>query len=209
MFLIIETATVRGLIALCEEDQVLAEQELLLGLANSRSLEPAMEALFKKVGKKPKDLQFVACGTGPGSYTGLRVGAASAKAVAIGCNIPLVGISSLKGFCPPEDYQGDYRVCVDARIGGIYVLEDGIEKLLPAEKLQNLACVVTPQWEPLKQRISAEKVFERGPSAKALMHEAKEKFNKKQYSSDGTLELQYLRLTQAEIEKLPNKQHFE
>ncbi len=201
MFLIIETATVRGLIALCESGRVLAEEELVLGLANSRSLEPALVALFKKVNKKPKDLEFVACGHGPGSYTGLRVGAASAKAIAVGCKIPLVGISSLKGFCPPEEYKGEYIVCVDARIGGIYVLEKGVEKLASVETLKNLSAVVTPDWEPLKQRISAEKVFETKPSAVALMHEASEKFNKKEYSLDGSLALQYLRLTQAEIER--------
>jgi len=201
MFLIIETATVRGLIALCVGEKVLFEEPLTLGLANSRALEPALEALCKKAAIRPQQLEFVACGQGPGSYTGLRVGAACAKAIAVGCNIPLVAISSLKGFIPPADYRGDYTVCIDAKIGGIYILEEGQEKLVPPEYLQGVKCVVTPQWEPLKNRISAEKVFETGPSAHILAAEASKKFTKKEYSVDGTLPLLYMRLTQAEIEK--------
>lgn len=226
MFILIETATNRGLIALCERDTVIGYKELPLGLANSRLLEPSLDALLKGAGVLPKDLEFVAVGQGPGSYTGLRVGAASAKAIAIGCNIPLVGFSSLRGFVPPSDFFGSYLAVIDAKIGGVYVQEaiktsDGItflrkEALMPfeqfVEQLKAVPVLVTPSWEPLAKRLQGifvPEVFETSPSANQLLLESNEKFVNKEYSIDGSLPLLYLRLTQAEMEKLPNKGQFQ
>lgn len=226
MFLIIDTATTRGLIALCEKDAVVAFKELGLGLANSRLLEPSLDDLLKEVGISPKDLEFVAVGQGPGSYTGLRVGAASAKAIAIGCNIPLVGISSLRGFVPPTDFLGSYLSVIDAKIGGVYLQEAvktedsitflGKEALVPFEQfvqeLKRVPRIVTPSWEPLAKRLQGifmPEVFEIGPSPKQFLLESNEKFVNKECSFDGSLPLLYLRLTQAEMEKLPNKGQFQ
>jgi tRNA threonylcarbamoyladenosine biosynthesis protein TsaB len=222
MFLIIDTATNRGLIALGAEYGVVSCKELVLGLANSRLLEPSLQKLLQEAGITPKDLEYVAVGQGPGSYTGLRVGAACAKAISIGCGIPLVGISSLRGFSPPSDFLGSYLAVIDAKIGGVYVLEalqtkDGItflseDRLVPfdqfVQELKRVPYIVTPAWEPLAKRLQgilAPTVFETGPSAKRLLVESNEKFVKKDCTEDGTLPLLYLRLTQAEMEKLPNK----
>lgn len=226
MFLIIETATARALIALCDHHKVLAKKELQLALASSGDLEPSLQQLLHDAHILPKDLEFVAVGQGPGSYTGLRVAAASAKAISIGCSIPLVGISSLKGFVPPADFLGSYLAAVDAKIGGVYVLaaektKDGItffgkEKLLPfhefVEALKLCPFIATPAWEPIAKRLEGSfkpQVFETSPSAEQLFLESQAKFSKKEYTLDGTLPLLYLRLTQAEMEKLPNKGQFQ
>jgi len=226
MFLIIETATSRALIALCDQHKVLAKKELQLALASSSDLEPALQQLLQNAHILPKDLEFVAVGQGPGSYTGLRVGAASAKAISIACNIPLVGLSTLRGFVPPADFLGAYLAAIDAKIGGVYVLaaektKDGItffgeEKLMPwlefVEALKLCPFIATPAWEPIAKRLEASvkpQVFETSPSAEQLFLESKEKFANKEYTLDGTLPLLYLRLTQAEMEKLPNKGQFQ
>ncbi len=218
MFLIIETATAKGLIALSDGDRVVHEKELVLGLANSRLLEPALHKLMNDAGVKVKDLEYVAVGRGPGSYTGLRVGAACAKALSIGSRIPLVGISSLRGYLPPVDFRGNFLVAIDAKTGGVYVQEgrvgeDGVsfigeEKLVPFDEfvalVRSIPYVATPAWAPLAKRLEGQvlpTVFETGPSAKQLLQEARKNFIDKVYSVDGTLELRYLRLTQAEIEK--------
>jgi tRNA threonylcarbamoyl adenosine modification protein YeaZ len=215
-FLVLDTATSRGLVALCDKTQVLIEKELLLGLGNSRVLEPTLQAMFQEVGITPKDLTFVAVGIGPGSYTGLRVGAASAKGLAFGLQIPLVGVSSLHLFAAPKDFFGKYLVAIDAKIGGVYLLENDTPSLVSVEefmkKLAETPVVVTPAWEPLAKRLSGNntpKVFETGPSAHKFLLKAKEKFDNKEYSLDGSLQLLYLRRTQAELEKLPNKGDFE
>ena len=222
MFLIIETATSRGLIALCSNDKIIAQTELLLGLSNSRALEPALQRLLQEARVLPRSLQFVAVGQGPGSYTGLRVGAASAKAIAVGGNIPLVGLNSLRGFLPPDDFVGSFVAAIDAKIGGVYTLRgnkthDGVtfddeERLTPFEEFEEIIntidAIATPGWELLQKRLKNsfnKKVFEVGPSAQQLFLESKNKFENKEYSVDGSLPLLYLRLTQAEMEKLPNK----
>lgn len=222
MHLIIDTATNRGLIALGSNDKVISYKELALGLANSRQLEPSLQQLLAEAGIAPKDLEYVAVGQGPGSYTGLRVGAACAKAIAIGCEIPLVGLRSLRGFLPPTDFLGSYLAVIDAKIGGVYVQEaiqskEGVtflseEKLMPfdqfVQELKRVPYIATPTWDALAKRLEgifAPTVFETGPSAKQLLAESNEKFVKKEYTMDGSLPLLYLRLTQAEMEKLPNK----
>ena len=209
MHLIIDTATVHGLLALCDESVVLAQKSLPIGLSNSRTVEPELKELFAECGKRPQDLTYVAVGVGPGSYTGLRVGAACAKAIAFACSIPLVGISSLRGFIPPKEYSGPYLVAIDARIGGIYLLDaTGEDRLVSLqqfqESLERVGVVVTPAWEPIRKRLVGNfspKVFETGPSAEQLFLESKKKFSNKEYSLDGSLVLSYLRLTQAEMEK--------
>ncbi len=218
MHLVIETATAHGLLALCDDKGVIGEKSLPIGLSNSRTVEPLLKELFTESGRAPKELDFVAAGIGPGSYTGIRVGAACAKAIAYGCRIPLVGISSLRGFIPPLEYLGPYLVAIDARIGGIYtLLADktaagitfiGDDRLVSVDSFQELlgrvGYVVTPAWEPIRKRLAGHflpKVFETGPSSLQLFIESKQKFDRKEYSMDGALTLAYLRLTQAEMEK--------
>lgn len=222
MFLIIETASSRGLVVLCDETKVLASKEFHLGLGASGQLEPGIDLLFCEAKKSPAELQYVAVGVGPGSYTGIRVGVSSAKALSFAFKIPLVGISSLHSFLPPADFEGSFLAAIDAKIGGVYVIEGkkqaslvefmGHAEIVPFEifeqKLAHVACLVTPAFKPLEQRLTAvfaAPVYEKGPSGAQMAIEAQAKFQAKEYSLDGTVQLLYLRATQAEMEKLPNK----
>jgi len=87
------------------------------------------EELSKSLGRRIKELldqhpsfraNFIAIGTGPGSYTGIRVGAAMAKALAFGWQIPLFGFGSLQSFLPAQ--EGRFAVLTDAHMGGCYCL---------------------------------------------------------------------------------------
>lgn len=208
MFLLIETATSRGLIALGHEGKMLQAAEIPLGLGNSRNLEPELERLFKNQKIQPKDLEFVAVGIGPGSYTGIRVGVASAKALAFALNLPLVPLDSLQGFIPPSDWQGRFLAVIDARIGGVYLRDGADTTLVPfevfVEKAKSCSCIVTPDFAPLQKRLKEElslQVFETGPNAATLCRLAEAAYREGRYSSDGQVHIAYLRLTQAESEK--------
>lgn len=209
--LLIETATERGLVALVKGSEVIQAIPLPFGLQNSKTLLPTIDFLLKEHSVLPKELSFVGVGVGPGSYTGLRVGVAAAKGIAFACNLPLIAFSSLEAFMPEEPDL--FAVMFDAKIGGAYLLEKGgTSKVLPLEEitLDPGTIVITPQANPLRKKW--EKLYpelhlnwvEQGPIPQKIAKIAWEKWEKKEYSPDGEVEIQYLRKTQAEIEKTGN-----
>ena len=108
--LIIETSGEKGGLILAKQGQCIASRTLLGGPELSQSLAQEVKDLL--AGASPK---LIAVGIGPGSYTGIRVGAALAKALAYGWKIPCLGFCSLRAFGLPP-------ILVDARGGGIYAL---------------------------------------------------------------------------------------
>ncbi len=111
--LIIETSGEKGGLILAKQGQCIASRTLLGGPELSQSLAQEVKDLL--AGASPK---LIAVGIGPGSYTGIRVGAALAKALAYGWKIPCLGFCSLRAFGLPP-------ILVDARGGGIYALLEG------------------------------------------------------------------------------------
>ena len=93
--LAIETATTRGSVALLREGQSAKVRNLDPLVGSARTLAPAIELLLTDAKIGPRQVDLIAVSTGPGSFTGLRVGIATAKtlAYALGCGI--VGIDTL------------------------------------------------------------------------------------------------------------------
>lgn len=156
--LILETSTEKGLIALADKAEVLASRPLPGGPELSRTL--ALEVKNLLNGLKP---DLIATGTGPGSYTGIRVAAALAKALAYGWNIPLIGFCSLEAFGPAP-------VLIDARSGGFYALLDQEPTLLsPTDpRLHALPLIRSPHPALIQKRLSAPEFLEMEPSPKRL-----------------------------------------
>lgn len=100
-----------------------------------------MGELLREAKIEIRDLSAIAIGTGPGSFTGLRVGLSYAKGLAVGANIPIVGIPSLDAIAlcastSPLAHTG-VKICpvLDARKGEVYtslyvVVADALEKIL-------------------------------------------------------------------------------
>jgi len=206
MFLVIDTSTEQGVIAVFDNTELLKEVHLSHGLRNSRSLLPELEKLFQELDLRPQDLDFVAVGIGPGSYTGVRVGVVVAKMIHMTCRIPLVGVSSLKAFVPSND--GRFAAVLDARIAGIYYLcgdkkGDKVSWLgepKVCEHLPDVSCFVTSH-EKLKQKNSGDgEWIVMPPSGSALGLEALKEFKLGNIAHDGHLDILYLRKTQAERE---------
>lgn len=107
--------------ALYENGRIVAEQMVGGALTHSETLMPMIDSVFKAAGRKPEDLDYIALTNGPGSFTGLRIGAATAKGLALGHQIPLVPICTLESLafnCGEHDL-----LCVpimDARRGQVY-----------------------------------------------------------------------------------------
>ena len=89
----IDTAGPRGSIALAENGRAGAAVPLPQG-GHSSALAPAVERLLEGRGIGVRDLAGISVASGPGSFTGLRIGLAWAKGAAIGAGVPLLMISS-------------------------------------------------------------------------------------------------------------------
>lgn len=121
IILTIQTASPAGSVSVSNGDLLLAELNLEVRKTASDWLLPSIEDLLDKAGLKRDDLDVVAVVQGPGSFTGLRVGLATAKGLAMASGCPLVGVSSLQTLAMQAPFA-TLPVCVmmDARKQEVY-----------------------------------------------------------------------------------------
>ncbi|GIO25042.1 tRNA (adenosine(37)-N6)-threonylcarbamoyltransferase complex dimerization subunit type 1 TsaB [Oceanobacillus sp. J11TS1] len=108
-------------VALLEDKQIIGEITTNIAKNHSVRLMPAIEKLMQDVHVQPSELDRIVVAQGPGSYTGVRIGLATAKTMAWALNIPVIGVSSLETLA----YQGtlfEGIICpfFDARRGLVY-----------------------------------------------------------------------------------------
>ncbi len=84
--------------ALCDDKRLIAEITINTGNTHSETLLPAVEQLLKMSGETVDDVDVFACSTGPGSFTGVRIGVATVKGLAYGKNKPCVSVSTLEAL---------------------------------------------------------------------------------------------------------------
>jgi tRNA threonylcarbamoyladenosine biosynthesis protein TsaB len=131
----IETSTRRGSVA-AQTGAGRRAEELQAARAHASDLMPAIDRLARELGAGPGDLEAVLVGTGPGSYTGLRVGIATALALARATGAKACGVPSGEALAFGALDPGQEAVhLIDARAGGFYVsryrrTEDEVEVLL-------------------------------------------------------------------------------
>ena len=104
--------------------------ELDTALRHTESLVPALTSLMERVGWVPDSIGAVLVGSGPGSFTGLRVGMAAAKGIALAANCPVVSVDTLEAYAetwrassPPREAESSPPLIVsviDARKGRLY-----------------------------------------------------------------------------------------
>lgn len=94
----IETSTAVCSVALSRGQELLVCRDIAEGMNHAAILAPLIKELMAEVGWRPSSLQAISVSSGPGSYTGLRVGSSTAKAMAYTLEIPLVAVPTLKAL---------------------------------------------------------------------------------------------------------------
>jgi tRNA threonylcarbamoyladenosine biosynthesis protein TsaB len=99
LILNLETATKTCSVVLSMDEEVIAIQEITTEkFSHAEKLNLFIEKVLTDAGKSFKDLDAVAVSAGPGSYTGLRIGASTAKGICFALDIPLISVNSLKAL---------------------------------------------------------------------------------------------------------------
>ncbi len=120
LLLLIETATPVCSVALARDGALLAELHSDEQNAHSSKLSPFIDQLLKQCGIRPAALDAVCVSSGPGSYTGLRIGVSTAKGLCYALGKPLIAVPTLQGmaaqyYAEHPDYQGLVCPMIDAR----------------------------------------------------------------------------------------------
>jgi tRNA threonylcarbamoyladenosine biosynthesis protein TsaB len=149
--LLLETSHQPGLVAVAEGGRLLDVRRLDEARRHARDLAPAVHELLVGQGWQPGDVQAVVVGRGPGSYTGLRVGAMSAKAFAYATGAALLGIETFAVILAQASPDlPRLAVLADAQQDKVYIQE--FEHARPASPLRILPfeawlqAAPTPLW---------------------------------------------------------------
>jgi tRNA threonylcarbamoyladenosine biosynthesis protein TsaB len=124
LILHLETATTVCSVALSFEGKLISLKEENNGYTHAEHLSLFIEDVLLWAGKKMTDIDAVAISKGPGSYTGLRIGVATAKGICYGLNKPLIAVNTLLSLAniAADKYGDRYLICpmLDARRMEVY-----------------------------------------------------------------------------------------
>ena len=192
MLLAIETSCLVSSVALLHEGVLKAEVTVQARLTHSEQLMPHIADMLTKSAVSKKDVDGVAVSVGPGSFTGLRIGLATAKGLAFAWKVPLVGVETPRSLAW-NFVDSAYAVCplIDAQKGNVYVsvyswrqgklYEDEAVTVMAADK-----CLLARPHQII-------------PRAGALAVAAQERFDKGDTDDCMTLTPAYKRRSEAEV----------
>ena len=208
--LLLDTSSNKIVVSVNQKDISLMHEGLEVDKDISSALFPLIQKMLEKTQIKIQNLSFISVGTGPGSYTGVRVGASIAKAMSYALNIPLIGFCSLKAFVPNEDCL--FKVIYDAKSGGFYslkgaknkaqVIYDSKPSLIPLKDfisaMDSQYFYLSPHMKALKEKLSlkqidSNKLIDAAPDAHHLAKITFNKFTNKNFTLSDKLKLLYLR----------------
>lgn len=152
--LAIETSSRVGSVALAEDGRVLAADTFPHGLQHAARMLPAIDSLCRSLGWTPADLRQIYVSTGPGSFTGLRIGITLAKTLAFVSGAALVAVGSTRVLvenAPPD--AAHVVIVLDAKRDQIFTasfdrVADGWVEREPAH-LDRLADVLSRSARPV------------------------------------------------------------
>lgn len=148
--LALESSAVSASVALTEDDKLIAQSFQNCGLTHSRTLLPMAEALLANCGVSLSEVDAFAVAHGPGSFTGVRIGVATVKGLALGTDRPCVGVSTLEAMAWGARSLGGSLCCVmDARAGQVYNALFEVDGLMPRRLCDDRALKMTELSEEI------------------------------------------------------------
>jgi tRNA threonylcarbamoyl adenosine modification protein YeaZ len=127
LILAFDTSTEVATSALVADDEVIGER-----VSRAATLMEDVDALLRQGGVRPDDVEALVVGVGPGSFTGVRIGLAVARGLALALDVPVAGVSTLAALAAGA--PGAVPV-VDARRREVFVLQDGQPRVTPPQQI--------------------------------------------------------------------------
>lgn len=209
----IETSSKNCSVAISDGEEILCLcEEVSDNYKQSESLHSFVEWALEGAEISLKDLDAISLGKGPGSYTGLRIGAASAKGFCYGLKIPLIAINSLDSMVEQFVNQGFELIIplIDARRMEVYtaffdgtsgeMIKETEAKILDENSFSELADKKVlfigdgaKKAQEILNHPNAEFKADIYPSAKGLIKKSVEKFNQKEFEDTAYFEPFYLK----------------
>lgn len=215
-------------VAILEDDNLIAEYTVNYKKTHSQTLLPMLDEIVQMTDTDLSTIDAIAIAKGPGSFTGLRIGSATVKGLGLALDKPIVGIPTVEGLAM-NLYDTDAVICplMDARRNqvytGIYKFQEGtlqvvrdqlplgIEEIIEALNLLEQKVVFLGDGVPVYKDIIEQKMevpYSFAPAhvnkqrAAAIGVRAFEYYKQGIYSSAADFEPDYLRLSQAERERM-------
>jgi tRNA threonylcarbamoyladenosine biosynthesis protein TsaB len=122
LILAVDTSTTVGGVSLLRDGELMTEQIMNVRRTHSERLMSSVEAALSATGCSPQDLDCVAACIGPGSFTGVRIGVAAAKALAWAVGVPAIGVPGPDALAYGRTGDADDQIwaLIDARHGRCY-----------------------------------------------------------------------------------------
>ena len=139
----IDSSGMTATVALIEDDKLITEFSVNHKRTHSETLMPMIDEIMKASEVSPQDLDLIAIAAGPGSFTGLRIGAATVKGFGLALDVPVAAVPTCEGLAM-NLWGSDRLVCpiMDARRNQVYtgLYRVNPENELPEAVLDQKAC---------------------------------------------------------------------
>ncbi len=139
----LDTATWRASVGLLLDGEVVAEQAQVANGSHAVTVLPLLADTLRRAGCRVRDLDAIAVSSGPGAFTGLRVGLSVAKGLACATGVPVVAVPTLEALARTlSHHEGFIWTVLDARKGELYAA--CFESASGVVRRLTLDAVVTP-----------------------------------------------------------------
>lgn len=229
IILSLDTSAAVASAALCDGERLLAEYTLNNGNTHSETLLPMAESLLTHFGITTDDIDIFASSTGPGSFTGVRIGVATLKGLAFGKNKPCVSVSTLEAIAENlRVHKGLICPVMNARRSQVYTAlfrsnGESLTRLTPdsAISIAELDELLSKYGEPVafcgdgygitvsaleKTEVYAVPERLRHQSAYSVAQVALRNYLSGDFTDDAKLTVTYLRPSQAERERIEREE---